>query len=260
LAVLDYFKLLFLPFGLHMERAVSDLGPVYSLKTAIAFLAVSLWAVAAAVFWKKERGIAFGFFWFFILLFPVSGILIKILYPSYEHYLYLPLIGFWLAFFCLARLFFAKLGNGRVLLFSRIFFYVMLIACLVFWGFLTVRRNRDWHDPITFYEKNLKYSPQSFIEHTNLGIAYDEAGRHEEAIAEYEKAISIKDVYPQVHHDLANSLAAVKKYDEAEKEYLRAIEMDRGFIFSYRNLYNLYVFLGEREKAENTFKRLNELK
>jgi protein O-mannosyl-transferase len=260
LVCLNYFKILFLPFGLHMERAVSQFGSIYSWKILAAGAAILLWAGAAFFFWKKEKGIAFGFFWFFIALWPTSGIAIKVLYPTYEHFLYLAMIGFWLAIFCLVYLFFDRIKNAKRLLFAKLVFCVMLIACLVFWGILTVRRNLIWHDPITFYENNLKYSPQSFIEHTNLGIAYDAAGRVDDAIAQYRRAIAIDDVYPQVHFDLANSLTEAKQYDEAEKEYLRAISMDPGFILPYRNLYNLYSSLGKEDEANKIIKLLENIK
>jgi protein O-mannosyl-transferase len=260
LVCLNYFQILFLPVGLHMERAVSEFGSIYSWRLAAAIAAILAWAAAAVYFWRREKGVAFGLGWFFVFLFPSSGILVKMLYPTYEHFLYLPAIGFWLAILCLVNLAFAEIKDRKVLLLAPVIFYVMLVACVVFWSFLTTERNRDWHDPITFFEKNLKYSPQSFIEHTGLGMAYDNAGRFTEAEAEYRQAIAISDVYPQVHHDLAISLTELKKYDEAEKEYLKAIAMDPGFVAPYRNLYNLYEFLGENGKAENIIKSLKSIK
>lgn len=259
LVCLNYFQILFLPVGLHMERAVSEFGSIYSWRLAAAIAAIIAWAAAAVYFWRREKGIAFGLGWFFVFLFPSSGILVKMLYPTYEHFLYLPAIGFWLAILCLVNLAFAKIKGRKVLLLAPVIFYVMLVACVVFWSFLTTERNRDWHDPITFFEKNLKYSPQSFIEHTNLGIAYDNAGRFTEAEAEYRQAIAISDVYPQVHHDLAISLTELKKYDEAEKEYLKAIAMDPGFVAPYRNLYNLYAYLGESDKAREIIEKIKNI-
>jgi protein O-mannosyl-transferase len=264
LVVLNYFQILFLPFGLHMERAVTEFGSIYSWQIFAAILAILAWAAAAIIFWKKEKGIAFGFFWFFILLGPTSGIFLRVLYPSYEHFLYLPMVGFWLSFFSLIN-FYTPRPRGAAtplyrgdLVWLKIFFYVMLTACVIFFAFLSIQRNRDWRDPITFYENNLKYSPNSFIEHTNLGIAYADAGRHEEAIAQYEKALAISDIYPQVHYDMANSLVAVKKYAEAEKEYQRTIEMDKQFGPAYKNLYNLYVYLGEKDKAQKILEEANK--
>ncbi len=253
---LNYFQILFVPLGLHMERAVTEFGSVYSWKTLAAWFAVLVWAAVAVIFWKKSRSIAFGLFWFFILLLPTSGILVRMNYPTYEHFLYLPMIGFWLALGGLICLAADNLKNDRVLLLAKILFYVMLSACVVFWGILTIRRNLIWHDPITFYENNLKYSPQSFIEHTNLGIAYDNAGRPTEAIAQYRQAIGIDDVYPQVHYDLANALVGAQQYDQAEKEYLLAIAMDPEFILPYRSLYDLYSYLGEKDEAGEILKKM----
>ena len=287
LAVLNYFKILFLPIGLHMERAVAEFGSIYSWKIFASSAVILLWAAAAIIFWKKEKIIAFGFGWFFIILFPVSGILVKMNYPTYEHFLYLPMVGFWLAVFSLLSLLLrSRLGgrsnpaesfeNGAASssspslgnwswtprndnwAWTRVIFCVIIIAYSIFFGFLTIERNRDWRDPITFYEKNLKYSPQSYIEHNNLGMAYDAAGRFDEAIAQYRQAIAIKDAYPQVHSNLANSLASARQYAEAEKEYQRAIAMDQGFILPYQNLYNLYVYLGEKDKAGEVLKEINK--
>jgi protein O-mannosyl-transferase len=283
LVCLNYFQILFLPLGLHMERAVSEFGSIYSWRLAAAIAAILAWAAAAIYFWRRERGIAFGLGWFFIFLFPSSGILVKLLYPTYEHFLYLPMIGFWLAFFCLLSLLLPAVRSnqidaskgeiasssrtasprndkGKVLLLARVIFCVMLVTCVVFWSFLTIQRNHDWHDPITFFQNNLKYSPQSFIEHTNLGMAYDDAGRFTEAEAEYRQSIAISDVYPQVHYDLAISLTELKKYDEAENEYLKAIAMSPGFITPYRNLYNLYVYLGKKDEADKIMKLLENIK
>jgi len=62
---LNYFKILFLPLGLHMERAVAEFGSIYSWQIFAALFIILAWATAAIKFWRKEKGIAFGFFWFF---------------------------------------------------------------------------------------------------------------------------------------------------------------------------------------------------
>ncbi len=260
LVVLNYFSILFVPLHQHMERDVVEFGSIYSWRLALAILAILVFLAAAILAWRKDKRMTFGFFWFFILLAPTSGIAVKMLYPTYEHFLYPAMIGFWLALFCLIFMVFEKVKNEWTAYWLKRFFYVMIIAYLVFLSALTVNRNRDWHDPITFYEKNLKYSPNSFIEHNNLGIAYADAGRHDEAIAQYEKALAINNIYPQVPYNLANSLVAVKKYSEAEKEYQRAIEMSPKFSLPYAKLYSLYVYLGEKDKADKILKKLESIK
>jgi protein O-mannosyl-transferase len=272
-----------------MQREIAPVLSFFSWPV-LGFLAImAIIILVAWKTWKKEPLVAFGFAWFFILLLPRANIL-KINLPMYEHWLYLPLVGFWLAIFSLFLSLRAKrsnhadsgengisspasvslqrdgssrggtLRNDNSLALLRVFFCVMIIAYCVFLGTLTVLRNRDWRDPITFYEKNLRDTPNNFIEHNNLGMAYADAGRNEEAIAQYRQAIAIKDVYVQVHYNLANSLVNLKQYDEAEKEYQRAIAMDPGFILPYRNLYDLYVYLGDKEKASEVLKKISNLK
>jgi len=259
LVILSYFKLLFIPTGLHMEWEVAPVVSFFSWPAISFLLALSAIVVVCFKTWKENRLVTFGFLWFFIILLPRTNIL-EINRPMYEHWLYVPMIGFWLALFCLIFMLFSRIKNEQFKNWSKRIFYVMIIAYLVFLGGLTIARNRDWHDPITFYEKNLKYSPQSFIEHNNLGMAYSRAGRNEEAIAEYRRALAIKDVYPQIHYNLANSLVSMKQYDEAETEYKKAIAMDSGFIFPYQNLYNLYTYLGKSDEAGKTLELLKNIK
>jgi hypothetical protein len=258
LVVLNYFSILFVPLHQHMERDVAEFGSIYSWRMVLAILAVLAFLAAAVLTWRKDRKIFFGFFWFFILLAPTSGIAVKMLYPTYEHFLYPAMIGFWLVFLGLVFMAFERVKSVKTAYWLKRIFYVMIIAYLVFLSALTINRNRDWHDPITFYEKNLKYSPNSFIEHNNLGMAYSEAGRFEESISEYKKALAIRDIYPQVHYNLGNSLIAVKKYSEAEKEYRRAIEIAPGFVLPRQNLYQLYLHQGEKDKAEELFREISK--
>ncbi|MDD4902224.1 MAG: tetratricopeptide repeat protein [Patescibacteria group bacterium] len=279
LVSLDYLRLLLVPTGLHMEREITPVEHFWSWPVITFIILVAVAAIVAFKTWRKNRLVAFGLGWFAITLLPHAN-LVETNRPMYEHWLYLPMVGFWLALFCLIFIlapaesrvadsadlpgFRQSPRGGRlcrsksIRVWLKRIFCVMLIACVIFFSFLTIRRNRDWHDPITFYEKNLSYVPDSFIERTNLGMAYDAVGRFAEAIVQYRTAIAIADIYPQAHYDLANSLVNVKQYDEAEKEYRRAIEMSPKFGLAYQNLYNLYMYLGEKDKAEKILKEINK--
>ena len=91
-------------------------------------------------------------------------------------------------------------------------------------------------------------------------MAYDAVGCFAETIAQYRAAIAIADIYRPAHYGSANGLVNTKIYDEAEKEYWRAIETDSEFILPYRNLYYLYVYSGEKEKAEKILEEANLIK
>lgn len=242
---LKFLALLFVPFGLHMAYEVSPVTSIFSWSVAGFILAVGIFIYVIKKYWHQDKLLVFGLAWFLILLLPRTNI-ISINRPLYEHWLYLPMAGFWLA----AILLFEKLKvNKKVSL-------TILILFICYLSFLTVIRNLDWRDPITFYEKNLTYTPNSFIQHNNLGMAYSDAGRTEEAIKEYKTAISIADIYPQVHYNLGNALASIKKFDEAETEYYKATNITPDFSLPYLNLLKIAILSKDETKLQTVLAKI----
>jgi len=245
--MIKYFALLFAPFNLHMAYEVEPITSIFSPSVFLFVLAMIcfLWIVYKT--WNKNKLIAFGFFWFLIILLPRTNI-ISINRPLYEHWLYLPMLGFWLAIIALVMLGIERIKNIDKQRIIKSLLIILFIIFSIYLSFLTILRNRDWQDPITFYEKNLKYTPNSFIQKNNLGMAYAQEGRHEEAIIQYKEAINILDFYPQIHFNLANSLMVLGKVAEAEEEYYQTIEISPEFILPYSNLLTLYTNQKDEEK------------
>lgn len=227
---LKYLQLLFLPLNLHMAYEIKPVTSFFSWPPLVFILVASTLIFLIKKYWSQDKLLVFGLAWFLIMLLPRTNI-ISINRPLYEHWLYLPMAGFWLALVLLIKK--IKL-NKKTLIILMSAFSLLFIS-------LTIRRNFDWHDPITFYEKNLKYTPSSYIQHNNLGMAYADQGRIEEAIIEYQTAISLADIYPQVHYNLANALVSVNKIKEAEEEYYQAIQISPTFYLPYLNLIKIAI-------------------
>jgi hypothetical protein len=254
-------KLLFAPLGLHMSREITPVVSFFSWPVLVFILSLAVIIFVCVKTWKENRLIAFGFLWFLVLLLPRTNI-ISINRPMYEHWLYLPMVGFWLFFFSLFFVVsdhFSSTKKRALLAWTRVVFCAMIITYCAWLGILTIGRNRDWRDPIIFYEKNLKYTPNSYIQHNNLGMAYADVGRIEEAVSEYGLSLSINDVYPQVHYNLANSLLLLNDFDGAEKEYLQAIKMNSSFGLAYNSLYKLYIYRGQAGKAKEVLEKLKSI-
>ncbi len=252
LVMIFYFKLLFIPVGLHMAREVPLVSSFFSWPVLLFVAILILIIILSVKTWKKNRFITFGFLWFFIILLPRTNIF-QINRPMYEHWLYLPMVGFWLAFFSLIIFFFNKIKLNRK---AKMGVFIFLCFYIFMFSALTISRNNDWQNPIIFYEKNLKYTPDSFIQHNNLGMAYAGAGRVSQAITEYKKAIEIKDVYAQVHYNLANSLRDTGDLDEAINEYNIAIKMSPSFSLPYNSLLAIYLSAGNAEQVDDILKRM----
>jgi len=77
--------------------------------------------------------------------------------------------------------------------------------------------------PIVFYRNIIKYSPQSFQAHNNLGLQYELKGLNEQAIEEYKMALKIKPELLEAHSNLANLYFKLQRFAEARNEY-RSVE------------------------------------
>ncbi len=252
-----YYLALFFPWHLPMSPAVPVITTVFNLPVFLFIISLLVLAGLCILTAKKNKLVLFGGLWFFAVLLPHANV-IQIHRPMYLHWLYLAMFGFWLAIFCSLIYFYERIKDRNVKL-ARPLLYIgggAIIIAVVFFGTRTIIRNNDWQDPITFYEKNLVYAPDSFIQRNNLGMAYDAVGRHEEAIAEYQKALAIKDVYAQVHHNLANSLRDVGRTEEAILEYNRAIEMSPGFVLPYNGLLAIYMEANDLARVEEVLARM----
>jgi len=265
--VTEYFSLLLWPNHLHMERSV-DLA--HSLFSPMVLVGAGLTLgslVLAFVYYKKYPILSFAIFWFYGLLFVHSNLLAQTAALLYEHWLYLPMVGFWLV---AAWLIFSvipdfsprlrRVGAGIRNPVQRRYFWIpafagMTILCLIL-GYKTIARNTDWHDPITFYNQTLAYAPTSYRVINNLGMAYDEAKNYEKAMEMYRRDITIDPNNPVAYHNLGNTYKNQGRIDLAIPEFERAINNDPNFLFSYRSLAQIYLDQKNYDKAIEWLKKL----
>jgi len=76
--------------------------------------------------------------------------------------------------------------------------------------------------------------------------------RYEEAEASYRKAIELNPSYASAHNNLGSSLLSnenLKRYEEAEASYRKAIELEPSFASAYNNLVILLRITNHTKKA-----------
>lgn len=94
-------------------------------------------------------------------------------------------------------------------------------------------------------------------EHLNLGVAYEQKGEYDNAIAEYRLAAK---KLPIAYLYLGNAHFQKNELVEAEEYYKKAIKRDPKNADAYNNLAWLYYRKGEKlEEAENLALRAIEL-
>jgi tetratricopeptide (TPR) repeat protein len=76
------------------------------------------------------------------------------------------------------------------------------------------------------YEKMFKVDPHSWRVHQVLGQMSSEADRHEDAILQYQAAISLVPTQPGLHEELAGEYYSSSRFPEAAAAYGRELEID----------------------------------
>ena len=178
-AFAEYARLLFIPSGLHMERTLAG---VPAWVAAVGWLLLAgLVAAFAASAWRGQRRAAMGVGWFLVTWFPISG-LIPLNAPMAEHWMYVPMAGF---FWALAEWAWVLIEPRRTCWPAFAAVYCMCVAFIA----VTIDRNDDWRDNEAIYRATLAKNPQSLRVHYNLAVTYGDivgnlsgARRHYEAV------------------------------------------------------------------------------
>ena len=283
-AIANYARLLVLPFDLHTSYGLG----LFRFSDPAAISGVLITAGLLIWAFRKRHAKAPVFFsvcWFFIALLPQSN-----LYPinafMAEHWLYLPSVGF----FLVVAWFPASLYRRKS---SKTFSLVLMAALLAFYVFLTRRQNEYWREPLAFYARTLKYAPDDYGEHVNLGLTYAgmgemekarssfekalalnpkyadahynlgklqyERGEKEKAIASFRKTTELNPVHAEAHHNLGNAYHDAGRTEEAIDQYEKVIRINPYYADAYYALGNAYYAAGNREKASGFYEKALEI-
>jgi len=99
------------------------------------------------------------------------------------------------------------------------------------------------------YLESLRIIPNYISSLNNLGMVYYTfMNSPEKAIPLLEKAVKLDPDYVEAYYNLASSYAATKRYDQAEKAYIRSIELSPTFTASYTSLSNMYAYNKQYDK------------
>lgn len=218
---------------------------------------ILLGLVLAVPYFKKKAPLlsfASGFTLFNLL--TVTG---PILFDSlFEHHLYLVLPGVVLFVLGLAAVLVADLSPEKLKILKPALALVLaLVSLLMIYGCIT--RNRDWRDELTIWADCAKKAPAKARPHGNYGNALKERQLFEQAEREYKRALEINPQYSDVMTSLGALFLDQNRLQEAEKWLLQANEMRSKH---YLILYNLGLLYGKMNKfpeSEKYYKQSLEI-
>jgi tetratricopeptide (TPR) repeat protein len=118
----------------------------------------------------------------------------------------------------------------------------------------------EWHDVVlrvrgALEEAALAANPADVEMLNNYGCALDGAGRHLDAVACYQRAISLKSDFLAPHYNMGNSLRSLSRAEEAIEAYRRALSLDPNLTQGWHNLALALQDLGRLDEARYSLKR-----
>lgn len=245
-ALFNYFKLLILPVGLHMEYG-NGLFRYNDPRVVLGFIIFCLSMVYAFRKRRDDSIACFSILWFYAALLPLSNLYPVNAYMA-EHWLYVPSVGF---FIILGKI----LGSAYAVKKIRIFALCAVAALCLFYSYLTVKQNETWRDPVIFYERTLKYAPRSPRIYNQLGLEYKKLRNYKEAERLFNKAIETDADYAEAYYNLGNLYLDTGRVREAGILFAKIIKIDPDNEFAYDGLGSIYVDAGRNEEGVAMYKK-----
>ena len=271
-----YLRLVVFPVGQRLDYAVAISGDLFEGRAIFfAILHAGIIAFALASI-RRRRAVSFGILFFYVALAVESGP-IPIRDLCVEHRMYLPSAGILLALSALAWE-----GQERLNIPTRAMWAAVAAIAIVL-GIATHMRNEVWKTPERLWQEVLRYDPQSWRANYNLGKAFEaagdlkaarehylasielwpttwaynnlgnvflRAGKTDDAIAAYRKAIVRDYGFAPTHANLAVALEIEGKFEEARRANLDALKLDAGLAAARYNLGRLAMVEGDLPSAE----------
>ncbi|MDD5687849.1 MAG: tetratricopeptide repeat protein [Elusimicrobia bacterium] len=263
--VLKYFLLLLVPIDVCIYRGVYySVKTVYEPQIIVSFIVIMAVLIISWWLYKKRTSMTkiflFSILWYFITLSPTSSFF-STTSSMVDNRLYISGFGFYLTIIILYFLLFSTktvLGNNLNIISKLKVQDKMLISLLlihiVLLSIFTFRRNQLFQQPILLWQDVISKYPNNIPSHINLGDLLRESKRYNEAEKEYREAINLNQNCVDVHYKYGLLLEDLKRYNEAEKEYIEEIKIKPDNEYTHNSLGSLFKNLKRFKEAEDEYR------
>ncbi len=231
-----------------------DSLPLWQAGAAFAVLvAATLTSVALARRHQRLRFRPVGWFWYLGTLVPVIGLVQVGQQAMADRYTYLPYIGLSIV----VAFGFAEIANRIAL--PRFVPVALGVASLLPLAVAASAQVRVWRDSVTLFAHALSVTEENALAHINLGVAYLNRGRLDEAERELEEAIRIHPAAAEAHAALAGVRSEQERPEEALELYRAALRLDPGSSSTHREMGSLLLKLGDSTQGLVHFREASAL-
>ena len=251
-------------YGLYLLKMVWPVGLAvfYPLSEHLTWMLMAatasavVLAIISSFVWRAGRARAYlpvGWLWFLGTLVPVIGLVQVGGAALADRYTYIPSIGVFIAVTFGVR----DLANRFQFPKKAIATAAVLIlaTCLI----LTENQLRYWHDSETLFAHALAVTKNNHIAHVNLGVALEQKGKLNEALAEYRAAEQLAPELYHIHNNLGNLLDNLGHPNKALTEYREAVLLNPSRPSLHNGAGIVLAELGRFDEAMRQFKEAARL-
>ncbi len=238
-----YLHKIILPFGFNAFITKVPKEAPYLFSSLVILSALTVLSVISIR--KKESVTAFGILWVLISLGPSAMVALFSIAstPLAERYLYIPSAGF-----CLLIGYWVIEAGSRMHLKSIAWGFGFLL--IILYAFVAYQRQAVWKDDLSLWRDTSFKSPDHPLPHSNYGLALSNIGKQDEAVKEFEIALSPEmNDSPRGKAVTANNMGIVyierEDYPKAELWFRKALEYDPGYGKTYYHMGLIYFINGE---------------
>jgi tetratricopeptide (TPR) repeat protein len=252
--IVTYLRLLMLPIEQNLDYDYPVYHSFFDPHVFLSFfILVGIFGLGFFLFHRSRvsdrelRIVAFGIFWFFIALSVESSIVP--LFPIFEHRVYLPSMGAFIA-----------AVSGSFIIVYRL--KSPWIRKAVLWGFITTLlvligttyvRNTVWQDEVSLWADVVRKSPENARGHNNLGKAYLDRSHIDKSLEHLLLAIKLDPDYADAHNNLGLAYTYNGMPDKGIMHSRKALESEPNLYGAYNNLGLAYYSKGMAAQAIDNY-------
>ncbi|UCC94793.1 MAG: tetratricopeptide repeat protein [Candidatus Omnitrophota bacterium] len=250
--------LLLFPLRIHIEKYLPFSSGLF--QTSTLFSVIILIAIGIFMYLVRRRSplCLFGLVWFFVTLLPMANI-VPINATIADHWLYLPCCGFFLAVIAGFSDWMSRISAKTLQRTAKLFTIILYCFIVGMFGFLTIKQNTSWRNPVAFYQQVIRYSPGSFRAHNEIGIIYLDQAKYDDAIEEFKKAVAVNPSFDQAYDNLGSAYDMNGDFENSIRAHKKAIEINPRNIKAYNNLGNAYNNANRFDEAVEAYRHALEL-
>ena len=192
-----------------------------------------------------------GWMWFLGTMVPVIGLIQVGDQAMADRYVYLPLIGVFVAFIWgmsdLASEKMKAMEGKNARLFPLLVGMMLISLCVVTW-----KQIGYWGDSYVLWKHTLAVTEDNYMAEDQMGVTLVDAGRKQEAFPHFQKAVRLNSWDALGHLNLGALIAEQGHLREAIPDYEAAAQLDPGDALAplaYSDLGNIYRELGDYPHA-----------